>query len=109
MTKGIPEGSHTVTPHLVVKDVAAAIAFYEKAFGAVGEGCRLNMPGTNQIMHAELQIGDSKIMLGGEFGGSECMAKSPLTLGGTPVAIHLYVENVDAAFEKAIEAGAQEI
>jgi PhnB protein len=108
MSKGIPAGSHTLSPHLIVKDAAAAIEFYKKAFGAV-EGCRLEMPGTNQVMHAGLQIGDSMLMLGGEFEGAECSSKSPSTLGGTPVAVHLLVENVDEVFKTAIEAGAQEI
>jgi uncharacterized glyoxalase superfamily protein PhnB len=100
--------SPTLTPHLVVKDGAAAIEFYKKAFGAVEE-CRMHMPGTTQVMHAGLRIGDSLLMLGGEFPGSECGAKSPLTLGGTAVTVHIRVDNVDAAYQQAIAAGAQEI
>lgn len=98
----------SLTPHLVVKDAAAAIEFYKKAFGAV-EGCRLNLPGTQTVMHAGLRIGDSLLMLGAEMGNSECMAKSPLTLGGTPVTVHLSVDNVDEAFQQAIAAGAEEL
>lgn len=106
MTKPIPEGWHSLSPHLVIKDAAAAIEFYKKAFGAVEE-CRLVMPGTNQVLHAGLRVGDSKLMIGGEFEGTECGAKSSLTLGGTPVAIHIYVANVDEAFNKALAAGAE--
>lgn len=105
MTKGIPTGSHTLTPHLVVGDVAAAIEFYKKAFGAT-ENLRLEGPG-NTIMHAEVQIGDSKLMLGGEC--KEYNNLSPLTLKGSPVTIHIYVENVDEAFPKALAAGAKEM
>jgi PhnB protein len=108
MSKGIPAGAHTLSPHLVVKDAAAAIEFYKKAFGAVEE-CRLVMPDTNQVVHAGLRIGDSMLMLGGEFEGSSCGSKSPATLGGTPVTVHVFVENVDEAFKKAITAGAQEV
>jgi PhnB protein len=91
-----------------VKDVTAAIEFYKDAFGAV-EGCRVAMPGSNQVMHAGLQIGNSMLMLGMEMGGSDCTSKSPNTLGGTPVTMHLDVDNVDETFQQAIEAGAQEI
>src|SRR5688572_15871047 len=108
MTQGIPAGTHTLSPHLIVKDAAAAIEFYKKAFGAVEE-CRLVMPGTNQVVHAGLRIGDSLLMLGGEFEGTGCQSKSPVTLGGTPVSVHIYSDNVDEAFNKAIAAGAQEI
>jgi len=106
MTQAIPEGCHTLTPHLVVQDPVAAIEFYKKAFGAT-EHCRLEMPGTSSIMHAQLQIGDSKLMLAGEF--PQCPSKSPLSFGGSPVTIHFYVQNVDEVFQTALDAGAQEI
>ena len=101
--KAIPEGHHTVTPHLVVRGGNRAIDFYKRAFGAKDRGV---MPGPDgKVMHAELQIGDSMIFLADEFpemGG--CL--SPPTVGGTPVVIHLYVEDVDALFNQAVSAGA---
>ena len=100
--KAIPEGYHTITPNLVVADAAKAIDFYKKAFGAT-EIAR--MPGPNGgIMHAELRIGDSVFMLGEEM--PEMGAKGPKTLGGSPVSLYVYVENVDAAWDRAIKAGA---
>ena len=100
--KPVPDGYHTVTPYLVLDDAAKAIAFYQKAFGAK-EGVRLDMPG-GKIGHAELEIGDSKIMLADEF--PEMDALSPKTVGGTPVSIALYVEDVDATVERAVGCGA---
>jgi PhnB protein len=99
--RAVPEGHHTVTPYLVIKGAAEAIEFYKKAFGAK----EINrMPGpTGAVMHAELKIGDSMVYLSEEFPG---MTKSPKTLGGSPVGIHIYTENVDAAFNKAVAAGA---
>ncbi|MFQ5775156.1 MAG: VOC family protein [Kiloniellaceae bacterium] len=99
----IPPGYHTVTPHLVVSDAAAAIDFYVKAFGAV-ELFRMPVPDGGKLMHAELRIGESPLMLVDEmpdFGGT-----SPTTLGGTPVTLHLYVEDTDRAYERAVAAGA---
>jgi len=98
----IPEGYHAVTPYLVVDDAAKAIEFYQKAFAAQA-GVRLDMPG-GKIGHAELKIGDSMIMLADEF--PEMDALSPKTVGGTPVNIALYVEDVDATVELAISCGA---
>lgn len=106
MSNGTPKGAHTLSPYLVVKDVDAAIAFYEKAFGAVAE-CRLTIPGAGQTFHAGMRIGDSMFMLGGEMENENCAATSPVKLGGTPVTIHMYAEDVDAAFQKAVAAGAQ--
>jgi PhnB protein len=101
--KPIPEGYHTVTPFLTVRDAANAIAFYEKAFGAKSRGV---MKGPNgKVMHAELQIGDSIIMLSDEF--PDYGALSPLALNGSPAGLHIYVENADAAFDRAVKAGAQ--
>ncbi len=99
--KAIPEGYHTITPNLVVPGAAKAIDFYKKAFGAT-EIAR--MPGPNgTIMHAELKVGDSVFMLGEE--APERGAKSPKTLGGSPVSLYVYVENVDQAWDRAIKAG----
>lgn len=103
--KAVPEGYSTVTPHLVCKGAAKAIEFYTKAFGAVE---RFRMPGPGGIvMHAEIQIGDSIVMLADEF--PEQGARSPLSIGGTPVVLLIYTENVDAAFKRATDAGATAI
>jgi PhnB protein len=100
--KPIPEGLHTVTPSLKLKDAAKAIEFYKEAFGATERG-RFEMPGGG-IMHAEIVIGDSVVMLGEEM--PEMGAKGPLTLGGTPVRLHIYTEDVDSLFARATKAGA---
>ncbi len=102
-TSPIPEGFHTVTPSLTIKNAAAAIDFYKKAFGAE-EIMRMNSP-DGKVAHAELKIGDSIIFL-----GDECdmgFARSPQTLGGTTGGLCLYVPDVDKAYERAIKAGAQ--
>jgi PhnB protein len=101
--KPIPEGARSVTPHLVVKGVSEAIAFYEKAFGAK-EKFRMVVPGGQEIGHAELIIGDSPVYLAGEF--PDWGSLGPQSLGGSPVTIHLFVEDVDAVFARAVEAGA---
>lgn len=101
--KPIPEGFHTLTPHIVVKNGAEAIEFYKKAFGAEQIGCSMLTPEGN-IMHAELKIGTSMMMLCAE--NPEWGVLSPLTVGNTSVTLSLYVENADAAFEKAVSAGA---
>lgn len=98
----IPEGFHTVTPHIVVKDPGAAIDFYKKAFGAE-EICRMPGPDGKSVVHAEIKIGDSVIMMGAEYPG---MTQSPESLGGTPVTINLYVNDCDATFKRAVDAGA---
>lgn len=100
----IPEGFHSVTPHLIIKDAGKAIDFYKKAFGAT-EICRIPGPDGKSIMHAEIQIGDSHIMIAEENPDWQC--KGPTTLGGTPVTIHLYVKDADAAFKQAVDAGAE--
>jgi len=99
----IPEGFHTVTPSLIVHAAAEAIEFYERAFGAV-EIDRAPSPDGMKIMHATIQIGDSRIMLSDEFPEMNC--KGPRALGGTPTSLHLYVEDADAVFEQAVAAGA---
>jgi|SRR5450432_531190 PhnB protein len=100
--KAIPEGYHTATPYLVVHDAAKAIDFYKQAFDA-RELFRMEGP-PGKIGHAELQIGDSKIMLGDEMPGS---GRSPKSLGGTGTGIFLYVKDVDSAFNQAVAAGAK--
>jgi PhnB protein len=98
----IPPGFHTITPHLIVYDAKAAIDFYKRAFGAI-ELCAMPSP-DGKIMHATIQIGDSRLMLCDEF--RDYGQKAPTSLGGSPVTIHLYVEDVDAVFERAVLAGA---
>jgi PhnB protein len=100
--KAIPDGYGTVTPYLIVSGAAQALEFYKKAFGAE-ERMRFAMP-DGRIGHAEIQIGNSVVMLADEF--PEMGVKSPKTLGGTPVGLCVYVENVDARFQQAIDAGA---
>ncbi len=104
MTKAIPEGFHSVTPMFMFKDARKAIEFYKKAFGAVE---RFAMPGPDGkgVMHAELLIGNSIIMMGEENLQAPC--KSAETVGCSPVSFYIYVENVDEAFRRAVEAGAQ--
>jgi PhnB protein len=102
-TKPIPKGYHSVTPYLSVQGAASAIVFYKKAFGAK-EVMRMAGPG-GTIGHAEIQIGDSRIMLADEF--PEMNFRSPRTVGGTPVNIHLYVQDADKVAKKAVAAGAK--
>ncbi len=101
--KPIPEGYHTVTPYLIIKDAASAIEFYKKAFGAT-ELFRMAGP-SGKIGHAEIKIGNSPIMLADEM--PEMGYRSAQSLGGTPVGILLYVEDVDTVFNQAIAAGAK--
>jgi PhnB protein len=100
--RAIPEGHHTVTPYLIVGDAAGALAFYKKAFGAE-ELMRVAAP-NGKIGHAEIRIGDSVIMLADEH--PDMNARGPHAFGGSPVSIHLYVEDVDAVAGQAIAAGA---
>jgi PhnB protein len=101
MTKPIPDGVHTITPHLIVPDGAKAIDFYKKAFGAQELGRHLT-PDGKAVMHAQLKIGDSVLMMGGEF-PPDCL--SPKSRGGTSVFLHIYTGNADAAFDRAVKAG----
>jgi PhnB protein len=104
MSHPIPDGSHTITPHLIIKGAAEAIEFYKRAFGAE-ELCRMPFPGPDgqvKLGHAALQIGDSKVMLADEFPEQGCLGP----VGHSPVTLHLYVTDADAAFERAVEAGA---
>jgi PhnB protein len=103
--KPIPDGYYTATPYLIVKDAARAIEFYKEAFAAT-ELMRLADP-SGKIGHAEIKIGNSPLMLADEF--PEMGYRGPQSLGGTPVSILLYVEDVDARFQQAIAAGAKEM
>jgi uncharacterized glyoxalase superfamily protein PhnB len=99
--KPIPEGFHTLTPYLTVKDAPSAIEFYKQAFGAEVRGIHYAPDG--RIMNADLRIGDSVLLLNEEF--PDMGAKSPLSLGGSPVTVHIYVEDVDKLFKQAQAAG----
>lgn len=101
--KPIPDEYHTLTPTLTASDAAQAIEFYKAAFGAE-ERFRMTTPDGKQVIHAELKIGGSPIMLADEMAGMDCHA--PHVYGGTPVAFYLYVEDVDEAFDRAVSAGA---
>lgn len=101
--KPIPEGYHSLTPYLIIKNAADAIEFYKKAFGAT-ELFRIDQP-DGKIGHAEIKIGDSPIMLSDEF--PEMGHRGPQSLGGSPVSIMLYVEDVDAVVNRATTAGAK--
>jgi PhnB protein len=103
MTSKVPEGYPRVMPYLIVDDAAAAIDFYTSILGA-SERIRMDAPG-GRIGHAELTLGDAVIMLAGEH--PEMGARGPRSVGGTPVTIFAYVDDVDAAFERAVQAGAK--
>jgi uncharacterized glyoxalase superfamily protein PhnB len=100
----VPDDFHTITPHLVVRGVARAIEFYRRAFGA-DELYRNTAPDGRAIMHAELLLGDSRFLVNDEFPDWGVLA--PPSLGGSPVTLHLYVEDVDAVFQSAVDAGAE--
>ena len=101
----IPDGYHTVTPYLIVSDATGAIDFYRRAFGAT-EVMRLASP-EGKVGHAEVTIGNSRIMLADEF--PEMGARGPQAFGGTPVMLALYVEDVDGLFRQAVAAGGKEV
>ena len=105
MAKAIPDGYHSVQPYLYFKNSAEAIAFYAKAFGATE---RMRMPDKNgRIMHAEISIGDSCIMMADE---NEALgALSPEHYGGAPMTLVLYVEDCDAVYKRALDAGAKSL
>ena len=103
MVKPIPEGYPRVTPYLMVDGASAAIDFYTTVLGAT-ERMRMSAP-EDKVGHAELEIGNSVIMLADE--SPQMDARSPRTVGGTPVSLHVYVEDADATFERALEAGAK--
>jgi PhnB protein len=97
----IPEGHHTVTPQLTLGDAAAAIEWYKKALGAEDLGRAIGPDG--KIMHAELRIGTSRIMVNDSMGG----AKNPAAMGGSPASFWIYVDDCDALFNQAVQAGAK--
>jgi len=101
--KPVPDGYHTLTPFLTCRDAARAIEFYKQAFGAKVRGGVAKGP-DGKVMHAELQIGDSVIMLGDEY--PEFGALSPQSIGGSGMGLHIYLDGVDAAFDRAVKAGA---
>ena len=103
MVKAIPDGYHSITPYLVVNDAAAAIEFYKRAFGAK-ETYRHPTPDGKSIVNAELKIGDSIVLLSDEFPHGE--SRSPHSIGGTAVTLHINTEDVDKAFNQAVNAGA---
>ena len=102
--KRIPDGFHTVTPSICVRNASGAIEFYKQALGAT-ELSRMKSP-DGRVMHAELRIGDSVIFLSDEY-PEMGKTRSPQTLGGTTGALHIYVEDVDSAFRQAVDAGGQ--
>ena len=102
--KPIPDGYHSVTPYLVMNGAAGAIDFYKKAFGAIE---LFRMPHGDKIGHAEIKIGDSPIMLADEQPAMGYVG--PQALGGTPVSLMIYVEDVDTIYKNAIDAGATEV
>ena len=101
--KSIPQGFQGVTPYLCCKDAASAVEFYKKAFGAT-EVMRLAEP-SGKLGHAEIKIGDAMVMIADEY--PEMDFRSPQSLGGSPVTIHLYVDDVDALVSRAVAAGAK--
>jgi len=101
--KPVPEGYHAVTPYLIIQGAAAAIEFYKKAFGAT-EVMRMSAP-SGKVGHAELRFGDSHVMLADEY--PDMGYRGPRSIGGSPVSILLYVEDVDATVERAVAAGAK--
>lgn len=103
----IPKGYNTVTAYICMKGAAKAIEFYKRAFGAQ-EVYRIGMPGSDQIAHAEIQIGDTRIMLADEMETPDMLGKSPQSLGGTTFGFMIYTEDCDKAFRRAMDAGARE-
>ena len=103
--KPIPDGYHTLTPHIVVRDASKALEFYKKALGAEE---LFRMPGPDgKVMHAEMRVGDSVVMLADEK--PEMGARSPLAVGGTSITLSLYVEDADKLFQRAVAAGAKAV
>ncbi len=100
--QAIPKGYHTITPFMTVRDAARAIEFYKQAFGAKEKGVMKGPDG--KVMHAELVIGDSIIMLADEF--PEFGSLSPQSTSGSGTGLHIYIEDVDSAFDRAVKAGA---
>jgi PhnB protein len=106
-TPHAPAGHHTVTPYVIVKDARAAIAFYERAFGAVQT--QLSTDDTGKVRHAEVRIGDSHVMFAESFEFNGISTDAPAAIGRTSMHLYLYVPDVDALFARAIAAGAREV
>ena len=103
--KAIPEGFHSVTPYLIVDNAAEAIEFYKKALGATE---KFRLPGPDgTVGHAEIQIGNCMLMLGDEC--PQMQARSAKTIGGSPIGLCVYLEDVDTAFAQAVKAGGKEV
>ena len=105
MVNAIPDGCNSVSAYLVLKDVKAAIEFYKKAFGATGDYCLEGPDGT--VMHGEIRIGNSTVMLSQE--NPQWNTVSAETMGGSPVSMHVYVDDCDAVFQAALDAGCKEV
>lgn len=101
--RAIPEGMHTITPHIVVRDAARAVEWYKTALGAE-ERSRIPVPG-GKLMSVELRFGDSAVMIADEF--PEMGVLSPLSIGGTAVVLHISTEDADALWQRAVDAGAE--
>jgi uncharacterized glyoxalase superfamily protein PhnB len=102
--KPIPDGYHSITPYITCRDAARAIEFYQKAFGATLKGGIMKGP-DGKVMHAELVIGDSIIMVTDEY--PDFGSVSPQAIGGSASGLHIYLEDVDSAFDRAVKAGAK--
>ena len=100
--KAIPNGMHTITPHIIVRDAARAVEWYKEALGAE-ERSRVPLPG-GKLMSVELRFGDSTVMVADEF--PEMGVLSPQTVGGTSTVLHLYTEDVEILWKRAVDAGA---
>ena len=107
MTKPIPEPFRSITPHLTIKDADKAIDFYQKIFG--GQIINQMFWPNGKIMHAKVKIGDSIFMLHEETAGADKGDPAPTTIGGSPVSLHVFVDDVDATFNRAVEAGAKAV
>lgn len=105
MTKKIPEGFRTLTAYLTLNNAAKAVQFYKNAFGA--KEIEMNNTPDGKVMHATLKIGDSMLMLSDEFPEYGCGISPPSSLKGTTFSFYMYVDDVDAAFDKAVKAGAK--
>lgn len=101
MPKPIPDGFHTLTPHIICRDAAKAMDWYEKALGAIDLGRHAGPDG--KLMHGLMKIGNSMLMIADEFPDFKCLG--PQSIGGTPVTIHMYVEDADALYNRAVAAG----
>jgi uncharacterized glyoxalase superfamily protein PhnB len=104
VAKTVPAGYSSVTPHMIVRDVQKALAFYQSVFGAETEELHF-MPDGKTVMHAKMRIGDSRVLMAEE--NPQWGTVSPLTLGNSPMGLHIYVKDVDAVFNQAVAAGAQ--